>query len=154
MSTHYTKYVQYDITNHNMNPSDNVRADMFGWVWSPNGWPGGQDENSSGRISQASSKEDFTKVRRGSGCLYCQTLVNSLLIHNPTDHQGTRQTFSPQTGMSCWVYRGQMSSSPPLIPSPVTQQGSFWDHGLFPTFRLAVVWTLVNHFVWIVVKLI
>lgn len=60
------------------------------------------------------------------------------LIHRPTDHKGTCQTFYPQTAMSWWVYAGQMSSSQPVWQWRVWEfkQGIFWDYCSFPTFRL------------------
>lgn len=110
-------------------------------------------------IPQAWSKESPRKVRGGPGFLCCQTLEAILakwLAHGPTDHKGTFQTFYPPTVTSWWVYRGQMSSS-----QPVWQKGGVRDRTrdllislFFPTSRLAVVWTLVNHSVWVPVKLI
>lgn len=62
------KYAQYDVTNQNMNPSDNVRADMFGRGWSPTGWPVGQNHNSWGRNSlglfQREPNEGERRTRR------------------------------------------------------------------------------------------
>lgn len=43
------QYTYWDITNENMEPSDNMRGDMFEQGWSPSGWPRGQNRISWGR---------------------------------------------------------------------------------------------------------
>ena len=116
-----------------MNPSDRVRADMFGRGWSPTGWPGGQNHNSWGRNSSGLVQKE--KVRGGPGGLCCQTLEAMLakwLVHEPTDHKGTFQTFYPPTVTSWWVYRGQMSSSQPVWQKGGCQKPIFWYHCSFP----------------------
>lgn len=101
-------------------------------------------------IPQAWSKEIPTKVRGGTGCLCCQTLEAILakwLVHGPTDHKGTFQTFYPPTVTSWRVYGGQMSSSQPVWQKGVVgaRMGDLLISLFFPTSRLAVVWTLVIH---------
>lgn len=39
------KYAPRNVENQNMNPLDNMRADMFVRWWSPTGWPRGQNQN-------------------------------------------------------------------------------------------------------------
>lgn len=110
-------------------------------------------------ILQAWSKGNPTKVRGGPGCLCFQTLEAiqaTWLVHRPTDHKGTFQTFYPPTVTSWWVYGGQMSSSQPVWQKGGVRErtGDLLISLFFPTSRLAVVWTLVNHSVWVPVKLI
>lgn len=101
-------------------------------------------------IPQAWFKENVTKVRGEPGCLCCYTseaILAKWLVPGPADHKGAFQTFCPQTVKSWCVYRGQMASLQSVWQEGVSEseQTIFWYHCFYPTSRLCVVWTLLNH---------
>lgn len=145
--------------NQNMNSSDNVRADMFGWGWSPTGWPRGQKHNSCGKNSSSLVQSESCKGERWSRMPLLQdsgsntSQITGSRAHWPQGHIPGILPSDSDVLVSLRRTDGLLKTS--AVEGGVRDQaGDLLISLFFPTSRLAVVWTLVNHSVWVSVKLI